>query len=194
LEEEVVKTRKEMEKFKALYLQNLPSIKASEGLAIILNQKRNPNLKTGLGYEEGSSSGQPSNKESIKFFKYTFIENNKYGETKEDNQAPRKTKRKSTRTKPVEKKNNTPSTQRNHQHGRNQPTQRRQPFSTYKGFFYGYCFFCSIFGHKVVNCSLRFIYEQSKHSRNIYLPQQRVRQPSNKQPRTANPVMVGKKS
>jgi hypothetical protein len=29
LEEEVVKTRKEMEKFKALYLQNIPSIKAS---------------------------------------------------------------------------------------------------------------------------------------------------------------------
>jgi FtsZ-binding cell division protein ZapB len=29
LEEEVVKTKKEMEKFKSLYLQNLPSIKAS---------------------------------------------------------------------------------------------------------------------------------------------------------------------
>jgi hypothetical protein len=57
LEEEVVRTRKEMEKFKALYLQNLPRIKASEGLATILNQQRNPNLKTGLGYEEGSNSG-----------------------------------------------------------------------------------------------------------------------------------------
>jgi hypothetical protein len=85
LEEEVVKTRKEMEKFKALYLQNLPSIKASKGLATILNQQRNPNLKNGLGYEEGSISGQPSKKESIKFFKSTFIDNNKYGETKEDN-------------------------------------------------------------------------------------------------------------
>jgi hypothetical protein len=29
LEEEVVKTKKEMEKFKTLYLQNLPSIKAT---------------------------------------------------------------------------------------------------------------------------------------------------------------------
>jgi hypothetical protein len=38
LEEEVVKTRKEMEKFKTLYLQNLPSIKALEGLSLILNQ------------------------------------------------------------------------------------------------------------------------------------------------------------
>jgi hypothetical protein len=57
LEEEVVKTRKEMEKFKALYVQNLPSIKASEGLSTILNQQRNPKLKTGLGYKEGSISG-----------------------------------------------------------------------------------------------------------------------------------------
>jgi hypothetical protein len=32
LEEEVVKTRKEMERFKALYLQNIPSIKASTKL------------------------------------------------------------------------------------------------------------------------------------------------------------------
>jgi hypothetical protein len=55
LEEEVVKTRKDMEKFKGLYLQNIPSIKASEGLTTILNHQRNPNLKTDLGYEEGSS-------------------------------------------------------------------------------------------------------------------------------------------
>jgi hypothetical protein len=52
LEEEIVKTRKEMEKFKALYHQNLSSIKASEGLTSILNQQRNPKLKAGLGYEE----------------------------------------------------------------------------------------------------------------------------------------------
>jgi hypothetical protein len=62
LEEEVVKTRKEMEKFKALYHQTLSSIKASEGLTSILNQQRNPKLKAGLGYEEGSSSDHPSNK------------------------------------------------------------------------------------------------------------------------------------
>jgi hypothetical protein len=61
LEEEVVKTRKEMEKFQALYNQNLSSIKASEGLATILNQQRNPKLKTGLGYEEGSSSRKSGN-------------------------------------------------------------------------------------------------------------------------------------
>jgi hypothetical protein len=68
LEEEIVKTRKKMEKFKGLYHQNLPSIKASEGLTSILNQQRNPKLKDGLGYEEGSSSDNPSNTEPIKFF------------------------------------------------------------------------------------------------------------------------------
>jgi hypothetical protein len=64
-----VKTRKELEKFQALYHQNLSSIKASEGLATIMNQKRNSKLKTGLGYEEGSSNGQSSNEEPIKFVK-----------------------------------------------------------------------------------------------------------------------------
>jgi chromosome segregation ATPase len=45
LEEEIVKTRKEMEKFKGLYHQNLPGIKALEGLTSILNQQRNSKLK-----------------------------------------------------------------------------------------------------------------------------------------------------
>jgi hypothetical protein len=85
LEQEVVKTRKELEKFKALYHQNFSRIKASEGLATILNQQRNPKLKTSLGYEEGTSSGQPSNKASIKFVKSTTNDSNKPAETKEDN-------------------------------------------------------------------------------------------------------------
>jgi hypothetical protein len=184
LEEEVVKTRKELEKFQALYHQNLSSIKASEILATILNQQRNPKLKIGLGYEEGSSSGQPSNKESIKFV--AANDNNKSAETKEDNQPPRRSKEKGARTESVEQINNTPSAQGNHQHGRNRPAQRRQPFSRYKDFFYGYCFYCSNFGHKAVNCSLRFRHKQSRHPRNKYLPQQRMRQPSNKQPQIAN--------
>jgi hypothetical protein len=85
LKEEVVKTRKELEKFQTLYHQNLSSIKASEGLATILNQQRNPKLKTGLGYEEGSSSGKPRNEEPIKCVKSTTNDNNKPAETKEDN-------------------------------------------------------------------------------------------------------------
>jgi hypothetical protein len=97
LEQEVVKTRKEMEKFQALYNQNLSSIKASEGLATILNQQRNPKLKTGLGYEEGSSSGKPGNEEPIKFVKSTTNDNNNPAETKEDNQPPRTSKGKGAR-------------------------------------------------------------------------------------------------
>jgi len=193
LEQEVVKTRKEMEKFQALYNQNLSSIKASEGLAIILNHQRNPKFKIGLGYEEGSSSDQPSNKEFIKFVKSTTIDNNQPAKTKEENQRPRRSEKKATRTKSVEKINNTPSAQGNHQHGRNRPDQRRQPFSRDTNFYYGYCFYCSNFGHKAVNCYLRFSHEKSRHPRNKYLPLQIMRQPSNKQPQTVNHVMVGKK-
>jgi hypothetical protein len=169
LEEEIVKTIKEMEKFKALYHQNLSSIKASEELTSILNQQRNPKLKVGLGYEEGSSSDHPSNMEPIKFVKSTIIDNNHSAKTKKENQPPRRNEGKGTRTD-----------QRNYQHERNRSTQRRQFFPRYKSFFYGYCFFCSNFGHKAITCSLRCRYEQTSYSRNNYLPQQRLRQLSNK--------------
>jgi hypothetical protein len=85
LEENIVKTRKEMEKFKGLYHQNLPSIKASKGLTSILNQQTNPNLKAGLGYEEGSSSDHPSNTEPIKFVKSSNIDNSHFTKTKKEN-------------------------------------------------------------------------------------------------------------
>jgi len=70
LEEEVVKTRKEMEKFKALYLKNLPSIKVSTKLNDILSKQRSPLLKTGLGYISGSSNKQTESKETIKMIKF----------------------------------------------------------------------------------------------------------------------------
>jgi chromosome segregation ATPase len=70
LEEEVVKTRKEMEKFKALYLQNLPIIKASTELNNIPSKHISPLLKIGLGYVSGSRSKQKENKEPIKMIKF----------------------------------------------------------------------------------------------------------------------------
>jgi hypothetical protein len=70
LEEEVVETRKEMEKFKTLYLQNLPRIKATAELNTILSKQRYPLLKTGLGYVNGSSNKQPESKELVKMTKF----------------------------------------------------------------------------------------------------------------------------
>jgi hypothetical protein len=70
LEEEVVKTRKDMEKFKGLYLQNIPSIKASTELNAILSKQRSPLLKTGLGYVSGSSNKKPKRKDSVKMIKF----------------------------------------------------------------------------------------------------------------------------
>jgi small-conductance mechanosensitive channel len=98
LEEEIVKTRKEMEKFKGLYHQNLPSIKASKELTSILNQQRKSKLKVGLGYEEGSSSDHPSNTKSIKFVKSSNIDNSHSAETKKENQPLRWNERKNSRT------------------------------------------------------------------------------------------------
>jgi hypothetical protein len=63
----------------------MPSIKASKGLTSILNQQRNPKLKDGLGYEEGSSSDHPSNTKPIKFVKSSNIDNNHSAETKKEN-------------------------------------------------------------------------------------------------------------
>jgi hypothetical protein len=114
-----VKTRKELERFQALYNHNLLSIKASKGLVTIMNQQRNPKLKIGLVYEEGSSSGHPSNKDFIKFVKSTTNDDNKPAETKEDNQPPKRSKEKGARTESVEKGNNTLPAQGNHQHRRN---------------------------------------------------------------------------
>jgi hypothetical protein len=108
-----------MEKFQALYNQNLSSIKASEGLATILNQQRNPKLKTSLGYEEGSSSGKLRNEEPIKFVKCTSNNNNKPIGTKQDNQLPRMSKEKDARTESVEKRSNVLTAERRHQPGRN---------------------------------------------------------------------------
>jgi hypothetical protein len=181
LEEEIVKTRKEMEKFKGLYHQNLPSIKASEELSSILNQQRNSKLKAGLGYEEGSSSDHPSDKESIKFVKSSNIVNSHSAETKKENQLARWNERKNPRTELVDQKVY-------------RPPQRRQFFPRYKNFFYGYCFFCSNFGHKAINCSLRYKYEQSRYSMNNYLSQQIVRQPSNKHSQIMNHVMTGRRT
>jgi chromosome segregation ATPase len=104
LEEEIVKTRKEMEKLKGLYHQNLPSIKASEELTSILNQQRNSKLKAGLGYEEGSSSDHPSNTDSIKFVKSSNIDNSHPAETKKEDHPSRWNERKNLITEFVDQK------------------------------------------------------------------------------------------
>jgi hypothetical protein len=70
LEEEVVKTRKEMEKFKTLYLQNIPSIKSRTKLNHILSKQRSSFLMTGLGYVNSSSNNQPERKDLVKMIKF----------------------------------------------------------------------------------------------------------------------------
>jgi hypothetical protein len=81
LEEEVVKSRKELEDFQALYHQNMSSIKASKELNSILSKQRSPLVKIGLGYESGSSSSQSENKESTKMIKFQISRQSDYDHT-----------------------------------------------------------------------------------------------------------------
>ena len=78
LEEEVVKFRKELEKFQSLYHQNLSSIKDSEELNNILSKQTYPLNKTGIGYEEGTSSSQSKNKETTKVINFQNNNHPKY--------------------------------------------------------------------------------------------------------------------
>jgi hypothetical protein len=178
--------RKELEKFQDLYNQNMSSIKATEGVATLVNQQRNTKLKPGLGYEEGSGSSKTRNEEPIKFVKCTTNNYNKPAETKEDNQLPRTSKEKGARTESAEQRNNALPTERRHQHGRNRFAQIIQQISRYKEFFYGYCFYYSSFGHKAVNCSYRLRHEKLRFRRNNYFPQQRLMHPSNKPSQNAS--------
>ena len=66
LEKEVVTVKKELEKYQALYHQNISSIKDSEELNNILNRQRAPQIKFGLGYGQGGNSSNPESKESSK--------------------------------------------------------------------------------------------------------------------------------
>ena len=70
LEEEVVIVKKGLEKFQALYHQNLSSIKASEELNNILNNQRSHLIKSGLGYEQGSSTSSSKNKSITKVINF----------------------------------------------------------------------------------------------------------------------------
>jgi hypothetical protein len=175
-----------MEKFKALYHQNLSSIKALEGLTSILNQQRNSKLKVGLGYEEGSSSDHPSNTKPIKFVKFSNIDNSHSAETKKENQPLRRNERKSIRTEFCRSEKLSAWKKSTH--------SKKTIFFQVQRIFLWIFFFCSNFGHKDINCSLRFRYEQSSFSRNNYLPPQRLRQPSNKQSQTINHVMTGRRT
>ena len=81
LEEEVVTTRKELEKFQALYHQNLSCIKDSEEMNKILSKKRSPLLKIGLGYEYDSSRNHSKNKKLGKWIKIQSNKQSKYEHT-----------------------------------------------------------------------------------------------------------------
>jgi hypothetical protein len=170
LEEEVVKTRKEMEKFKALCLQNIPRTKASAELNDILRKQRYPLLKTGLGYVSGSSSKQTENKEPIKRIKFQVSRQSDHV----SNLPPKANKYKII------------PDQKQIYHKMETQIPRRRPSFRYQNFFHGYCFYCSNFGHNIANCQIKFRDMQLRRSRNKQSLQHRTKQPMSRQIFTNN--------
>ncbi len=70
LEKEVVTVKKGLDKYQALYHQNISSIKASEELNNMLNRQRAPHSKFGLGYSQGESNGNSESKGSPNVIKF----------------------------------------------------------------------------------------------------------------------------
>jgi hypothetical protein len=167
LEEEVVKTRKELEKFQALYHQNLSSIKASEELNNILSKQRSSLIKTGLGYESGSSSSQSEKKESTKMIKFQVSRQSDYDHTLQ--------------TKVNKDELN--SEQEQSQQKLKQPISRGRSIFRYQNLFYGYCYYCSNFGHKAANCGIKFRSMQLRRSQNEQRLQHRTKQSVSRQHR-----------
>jgi hypothetical protein len=150
-----------MEKFKALYLQNLPSIKASAKLNDIMRKQRSPLLKTGLGYVSGSSSKQLESKEQVKMIKF---------------QVSRQSYHVITLSPKANKDKMIPDKKLRYQK-MEQQMPRTRPSFRYQNFFHGYCFYCSNFGHKIANCQIKFRDMQLRRLRNKQSLQHRTKQP-----------------
>ena len=154
-----------MEKFKALYLQNIPSIKASTELNDILSKQRSPLLNTSLGYVSGSSNKEIDIKELVNMIKF---------------QVSRKSNHVSTLPPKANKDKMIPDKKQRH-HKMEQQMPRRRPSSRYQNFFHGYYFYCSNFGHKIANCQIKFRDMQLRRSRNKQSLQHRTKQPMRRQ-------------
>jgi hypothetical protein len=150
LEEEVVKTRKEMEKFKSSYLQNLPSIKSLAELNDILRKQRSPLLKNNLGYASGSNNKQTESKEPVKIIKFQV-------NTQFDHVSTLPPKANKDKMIPDKKKGYQKMEKK---------IPRRRPSFRYQNLFHGYYFYCSNFGHKIANCQIKFRDMQLRRSIN----------------------------
>ena len=84
LEKEVVNVKKDLEKYQALYHQNISSIKASEELNNILNRQRAPQIKFGLGYDQNACSSNSANKESSNVIKFQGSKQNEISSVARD--------------------------------------------------------------------------------------------------------------
>ena len=194
LEKEVVIVKKDLEKFQALYHQNISSIKASEELNNILNRQRSPQIKFGLGYGQGASSSDSESKESSNLINF---QNSKQAEIpriinveacKDNNENRSKSDKKQENTdlnsKSVQSRvhekepyNRIKYADQNYNYEHHNSIHyfsRNPPRVRYVNFFNGYCFCCSNFGHRAANCFYNFRNIQRRMSNNKHMTHQSV--------------------
>jgi hypothetical protein len=125
-------------------------------------------LKTSLGYLNGSSNKEPEIKEPIKMIKF---------------QVRRQSDHESTMSPKANKDKMIPDKKKRDEKMEQQMSRRRPSFK-YQNFFYGYCFYCSNFGHKIANCQIKFRDMHLGRSRNKQSLQHRTKKPMNIHHRT----------
>ena len=185
LEAEIVSIRKDLEKSQAVYHQNMTYAKATNNLNNILDSQRSPLLKTGIGYDESMSKRKSETTESVKFVKA----NSNSGESKcETSKLNNLVEHHIQQSKKSEEKSKVAIN--NEGHGPHsifvqgkidqrfrRPFSQRQSISRYQNFFYGYCFCCSEFGHKAMDCqfNLKNLYKrfQNSHQKVSHPPEER---------------------
>jgi hypothetical protein len=161
LEAEIVVLRKYLEKSKT----QIKFINGSETLDNILSNQRSPDDKTGLGYKESLKivKGESSTNKSTSG-KATSYANALKGNNSQSNNEKYEKKRQFELNHPYYEARKQHESEY-YQVGR----QRSIPTSKFfiprhPNFFYGYCFSCGNFGHKVVSCIL-FRYNRNVRTR-----------------------------
>jgi hypothetical protein len=129
-----------------------------------MRKQRSPLLNNSLGYVNGSRSKQPESKEPVKMIKF---------------QVSRQSDHESTLSPKYNKDKMIPGKKQRDQRMDKQVSRRRPSFR-YQNFFYGYCFYCSNFGHKIANCQIKFRDMHLGRSKNKQSLQHRTKKPMNR--------------
>jgi hypothetical protein len=163
LEKEIMTLRVEVNKLSK-------NLKSSQVLENILHSQRPYSDKSRLGYknvhfEEGSSSMMKAT-EQMSYAEVLKGRNHGQQESERDEYIRPSTFRQQRSFNHFERNNQREYLDQPRKNYRRTTPQRRSFTSRYVNLFYGHCFNCTNFGHKVVDCR---VYERNDQARNAYV-------------------------